>query len=79
MPFSGGNEVSEYAEITTIDGSRISEASSHKPPFTVEDGLDGNSLLGANPYGLDTGEGGTNTLLHDLGVEGENNRLTAGG
>ena len=28
---------------------------------------------------LDTNEGGTNTLLHDLGVEGETNRFAVGG
>ena len=54
-----------------MDGNRISEASSHMPPFAIEDGLFGNSLLGANHYRLDTGESGTNALLHDLGVEGE--------
>ena len=52
---------------------------SHRSRFAVDDRSEGKVPLGTNHYMLDTNEGGTNTLLHDLGVEGETNRFAVGG
>lgn len=74
-----GRDVIKYAECKIKYGIRVSEASSHKSPLLIKDGLLGIALLGTNHYRLYTVEGGKNTLLHDLGVEREINWLTAGG
>ncbi len=72
-------EVILTAESKITDENHLSSVFPHKKPFAITCGLLGKSPLGTNHYMLHMNEGGTNTLLHDLGVEGEINRFAGGG